>query len=496
MAEESTSAVHPLGVSPSVPPTGSPFAPVVARAFVLLGIGLLVGWLVGSSVGRDDRPSPQETTPTTSTSPPAVVRWQGPGAPPTTGDGFAPRSVSAAVELGDTMYLNVVYVDMAGQRPSRSVLWESSDGATWREIVPRLGDGARITDIDVYERGLLLSGIAGGRVLLWRSIADRTIGPGGWTKIDLGPAPAPFFGLGNVTTAVDANNEIVTTAILPFNATIEVLDPLLPPGVSLADSRYGFDPLRGVRNLETGEIVFRLGAAPEAVARDNELWVRLIDPDGRERLSIIPLDPGARAVQTADLRFIETETIWQSDDGARFDPVSPGLRADRPLVFPPAPFRSGFVGATLDENGRLELWNSASGSHWSPLGWVPPEGCTGFSGLAIGGEHIVIPGGDAGRVCEVANGKWTVGEMPVSTSGAGAFIAGGTGGLVMVTRSDSRSSLEIAVSTDGTKWRATATPTGDHFGGVFMLGDRIVLLANRDPARRDGLEAYVGRVAE
>jgi hypothetical protein len=372
-------------------------------------------------------------------------------------------AVHVAEELDGAIYL---LVSDDPDSPLSRALWRSQDGQRW-ELLPLDFDArARVTDLDIYQQSLLLSGWVGSTPAIWRSQRIGTSGSPGWTATALSSGldavGRPVTEFSTVTTVVNSAGRTVTVA----ESQISLEDELL----SLSD-----DP--AIASL------LHFEELPEVTVSSTRVWMRAVAPGGEELVRTSRIPNTVRVLPAAghygtDVPALQAWAMWESTDALGFSAVSIPAGLTNPLR--PMPLSDGFVATTIDAPGDTELW-AATEHGWEPSSWNSPAGCGGWGRTATDGKRLLTITDNFDTVCTSEDGAiWAIRTSPSTalSSQAAVWIEGTNGGFIAT----ARNSLEYAVLTsrDGLEWqRVNATP--DILGTrTFLVGDRLVTRARPD----------------
>ncbi len=472
-------AVRPLTVEPSTPQTMRRLPIAVAIAFVVIGAS--GGYLLGSPTDTANAAAPTDTAApeATPTAPPTLAHYNWLKQRPAEA-GQTAWAVSTVVGIEEYLYLLVS--DDAEARSGR-VLWRSSDGEVWDLIQLNFGSEVIVTDLDVYEGALMLSGWNGNAATVWRSQSLLNGADPVWTSVAL-PAGSPWIGdlvreSSVVNAEVNGSSEVVVVADMQLDITRSLL------GLSGDSSVTSL--------LEYQEL-------PDIAVADSRVWMKIVSPNGAKTIHTEDIPPTIKMTRVAghygtDVAGLQAGALWASSDGAHFEAVD---LADLPVLPSPQAFEDIFVSTVADTSGMHQLWRTANGASWTPSTWVPPTGCGDWEGLAIGHPGLLVTSDDFGTICRTGNGTdWDV-RLSASTkvsSASAVWIEGGTDGYLAV----ARNSLEQAVltSTDGFHWnRVESSP--DILGiRTFLIGERLVTIARPvGSARPRPLVVWVGEATD
>ncbi len=463
-----------------------PRPPQLAIAAVLLAIGGMLGWGAASlgepatsnstsAVNQSD--SSQDDGFTATPASISTVTWTEAATVPPVPVGMEYAGFSAAVEIGDTIYLVVNYFNQPTAHTS-SELWSSSDGLTWKADKLELGDDTATVELAAFGNSLLLTATTEAGIGLWRSVSNRALDGTSWTRI---PMTIPSeLSTGSWATVVNQDNEIVTMMIGNFEISESVLQPYLPVGTELDDPRFEYQGTEFLYGLEGNDTIQILAEPPEVFVGNGNAWIRLLTLDGEEVLQTIPLPEGGYPLDaTPSLASIPVALMWRSEDGTSFLPVT-GRNALPQGRFLPQPWGNGFVAAVYQRpdssatNENVTMWTSHSGRAWQPEWLQPPRQCSPFF-FAASGERIHLTGDDGAQCVRDLDGEWIILDQPSTV----ASVVGGGAGFIGYP--DSFEYDKALFSPDGVFWGDVTIPASQPYPTLLILQDRLLALSVNQP---------------
>lgn len=338
---------------------------------------------------------------------------------------------------------------------SDRALWTSEAGDTWREIDLELGPDVRITDVDVDQDSLILSGSVAGAPTLWMSVPGRSIDGMSWLVVALELAGAelgPILADRTTTvTAVNDEGEVFTNAIVERD-------------VSGSLSTQAVD-----------------GQAPELEVSAGRIWVRQIDNNGDPVLQTLEIPAGANATdyENGNLDQFNFWSSWVSRDGIEFDMVVGETR----LPNPPFAFgyRSNFLTKASDRD-NVGLWQTASGQGWVDTTWQPPPECGGWDTVAVSGKRMLLISPLRSTACVSDNGAdWELVPTGLSPAPQGPSrpVIGGPSGFLILTADTTD---WLVSSRDGITWETIEAPASKLTPLVQFVGDHVLATGIADPS--------------
>lgn len=482
-AEQPSRMVRPIPDYPT--PDGRHRTPRVAVAAALLTVGALAGWLAGSAV---DTASPSATTqpvagglPIT-TEPPAVISWREAGSIPALPDGFSLSGGYDAAELDGEIYLAVNLSNESGV--ARSMLWRSADGVTWDDTGLDLGEPAAISRLLAYEEGLLLVGAKASEAgapepaaapTVWRSLPGRTIDADSWVEITLGSSGMTPY---SVTAAVNDSGNVAVAAEGTIDLTAAVIDPLLPPGFSAADSDVYLTGTAVVVDPDTtdgqSDVIAQFADFPALTVVGDRAWSRVVGLDGEETMATHPLPAAGHYRQgVQNSLYVDTVMVWRSTDGTEFRQVGTTLIPDG--FFLAERWQDRFVAAAYErqdsfaQNETVTIWESRRGTAWHPLDEQPPAQCSPFFFAASGSRLLALS--ETGPIC-IRNGAADWVTLEVDRPPAGNLV-GGDAGFALIPFDSQISPPQF--SPDGINWVDIELPEDSLHPQVVVLPDRLLM---------------------
>ena len=452
-------AVRPLGERPAHrEPRSRPG--LVATALVV--IGAAAGYLVGLPAETSADLVPTTTAPGAvaaggTTTPVADYDWVTPSGPSTRSPTWR---VIAATDFEGDIY--VLVLDDFEDRRLRSV-WRSPDGADWEPVPLDFGTDVIVTDLDVHDGSLLLSGWDGGRPALWSS-PEGVSAQTRWEQILLpgeSLSDASLIeGASAVSTEVNAAGEIVVVADLEYEISDLALSLSSDPAV---------------------ESVLQFDEWPKVAVTDDLRWIRIVDPGGSETVQVIetPAELSIRPLGGrlgVDITGLEAWRAWTSDDGSLFEPVLMPEEVTRtPRIMA---LGDGFVASAPTETLDFALLHSADGAGWESWTGDIPDECGSQKAAAAANGMVLLVSKNFDHSCTTDDGTtWLVHPSPRTIISSNGFVGvdGGNKGFLVT----SLNSVENAVleSPDGVNWRRVGFADGIIGGRSIPVGDRILTIA-------------------
>lgn len=470
-------------------------------AVALLGIGGLLGWLAASLGGNG---SPVTTTPAPADGATAVatvprdprqqptVTWTQATVLPQLPAGMEYAGTSGVAELDGRMYVIVNFYD-PDHDEIFGHLWQSEDGLEWESTVLDVGIPIAGYELTAIRDTLLMAGRSGDDYALWESVPGRAVGGSSWNQIDL-QVPDNLT-RSFLATAVNDAGKIVTVLIGELEVWPEIIEPYLPPDVSLDDPALSYVGDQSLYLRDGSGNIQLFAEAPEVVVTGDDIWIRIITIGGEEILRTLELPAGTYPVGSRPtLAEISVAMAWISEDGHDFLPVT-GSNALPRGIFMPEAWGDRFVAASyeradsLGTNEEVTLWMSASGRAWQPATQQPPAECSPFF-FATSGARMHLTSEEGTQCVRDLGSAWEILDEP----GTSTYVIGGPAGFVGYPNSFEYDSAVF--SRDGVTWVDIDIPGTEPYPSLSILKERLLTVAaiRPHPDQPTRIDIWVGEL--